>query len=142
MGQDQDQLEGQGETTPHAVQGHGGKRAGAGRPRGPRGGRFVPLRGDRVYAKNLISDLMRDESQPAVLRARLAVVVAMKGVWQRHDSGTPGVAVQAAGVDGDRCDDSRHHVSPVDFERSVRAAYPDIELIEDQESVNNFGPDC
>jgi hypothetical protein len=61
--------------------GRGGKRPGSGRPRL---GKFRPLPGDREYAKDLLSTLMRDESQEPVLRVRCAVVVLMKGDFAKY----------------------------------------------------------
>jgi hypothetical protein len=61
---------------PPAAHGRGGRRPGAGRPRN---GRFSPLQGDREYARELISKLMRHAAQPAALRARCALVVVTRG---------------------------------------------------------------
>jgi hypothetical protein len=56
--------------------GHGGRRAGGGRKPN---GCFAPVAGDLIYAKKLLSSLMRDESQPTLLRARCALAIATRG---------------------------------------------------------------
>jgi hypothetical protein len=58
------------------VENRGGRRSRAGRPRR---GVFGTLQGDMDYAKNLISLLMRDHSQPVGLRARCALTILLKG---------------------------------------------------------------
>jgi hypothetical protein len=85
-----------GEAAPKAIpDGRGGRRAGSGRP--PRG-KFVPRTGDREYAKDLISSLMRDETQAPILRARCALAIAMKGTWRRYDSDAQGGVAPAGSV--------------------------------------------
>lgn len=94
---------GQGGTTEVVEKGgRGGARINAGRkPRGT----FAPVRGDLLYAKRLLSDLMRDESQPTLLRARCALAIAKYGTSKNHEprpiDAAPGpVAVpDPAGVD-------------------------------------------
>jgi hypothetical protein len=75
------QLEGGATLTEEGVQvekleKRGGPRSNSGRPRR---GTFGALQGDMDYAKNLISLLMRDHSQPVGLRARCALAVLLKG---------------------------------------------------------------
>ncbi len=55
----------------------GGRRPGAGRKPN---GTFSPVQGDLIYAKKLLSGLMRDESQPTLLRARCALAIVTKGI--------------------------------------------------------------
>ncbi len=76
----------------------GGRRAGAGRKPG---GRFAPLRGYLEYARNLVSTIMRDESQPTALRARCARAVLMKGSWVKYITDVPSMAgANPGGPDG------------------------------------------
>jgi hypothetical protein len=75
------------ESSPAAVPGRkggnkGGPRAGSGRPRK---GTFAPCQGDSHYARNLLSQIMRDLSQPTPLRLKAAMVIATRG-----NSMTPG----------------------------------------------------
>jgi hypothetical protein len=64
----------------------GGRRSKCGRPRR---GVFGTLQGDMDYAKNLISLLMRDHSQPVALRARCALAVLLKGENRGSGRATP-----------------------------------------------------
>jgi hypothetical protein len=71
---------------PPAPRNHGGWRPGSGRkPNSP----FAPTTADKQYAKNLLSQLLRDESQPAALRAYCAAVVVLKGTWVKYPADAP-----------------------------------------------------
>jgi hypothetical protein len=43
-----------------------------------------------VYAQNLLTQLLRDESQPAALRAYCAAVIVLKGTWVKYPADAPG----------------------------------------------------